>query len=86
MDFAKKWCKKLRPKEKPKSSPKKEVRSNGREGLRVTSDEAPSNATKQKVEAAKQYIEKHYKEQMKNLNERKERYEVCAFCLIDIFC
>ncbi|RWR82339.1 serine/threonine-protein kinase tricorner-like protein [Cinnamomum micranthum f. kanehirae] len=37
------------------------------------SDEAPSNATKQRVAAAKQYIENHYKEQMKNLQERKER-------------
>ncbi|XP_019094362.1 PREDICTED: serine/threonine-protein kinase 38-like [Camelina sativa] len=35
--------------------------------------EALSNTTKQKVAAAKQYIENHYKEQMKNLNERKER-------------
>lgn len=76
MDFAKRWCRKLKPKEKPKSSQKKEVRSYGKEGLRVTNEEAPSNATKQKVEAAKQYIEKHYKEQMKNLNERRERYEL----------
>ncbi|XP_076943965.1 uncharacterized protein LOC143614398 [Bidens hawaiensis] len=83
MDFAKKWCKKLKPKEKPKSSPKMEVRSNGKEGLRVTSDEAPSNATKQKVEAAKQYIEKHYKEQMKNLNERRERRNVLQKKLAD---
>ncbi|XP_076944933.1 uncharacterized protein LOC143615783 [Bidens hawaiensis] len=83
MDLAKKWCKKLKPKEKPKSSPKKEVRSNGKEGLRVTSDEAPSNATKQKVEAAKQYIEKHYKEQMKNLNERRERRNVLQKKLAD---
>lgn len=36
--------------------------------------EALSSTTKQKVAAAKQYIENHYKEQMKNLNERKERY------------
>ncbi|MFS7926253.1 putative protein kinase AGC-NDR family [Helianthus anomalus] len=83
MDFAKRWCKKLKPKEKPKSSPKREVRSNGKEGLRVTSDEAPSNATKQKVEAAKQYIEKHYKEQMKNLNERRERRNVLEKKLAD---
>ncbi|KAJ0672854.1 putative protein kinase AGC-NDR family [Helianthus annuus] len=83
MDFAKRWCKKLKPKEKPKSSPKREVRSNVKEGLRVTSDEAPSNATKQKVEAAKQYIEKHYKEQMKNLNERRERRNVLEKKLAD---
>lgn len=40
------------------------------------SDEAPSNATKQRVAAAKQYIENHYKEQMKNLQERKERRSI----------
>ncbi|XP_076924011.1 uncharacterized protein LOC143586328 [Bidens hawaiensis] len=83
MDFAKRWCKKLKPKEKPKSSQNKEVRSNGKDGLRVTSDEAPSNATKQKAEAAKQYIEKHYKEQMKNLNERRERRNVLEKKLAD---
>ncbi|KAJ0775593.1 putative protein kinase AGC-NDR family [Helianthus annuus] len=83
MDFARRWCKKLKPKDKPKSSPKKEGRSNGKEGLRVTNDEAPSNATKQKVEAAKQYIEKHYKEQMKNLNERRERRNVLEKKLAD---
>ncbi|XP_002982863.2 serine/threonine-protein kinase tricorner [Selaginella moellendorffii] len=36
-------------------------------------EEAPSNVTKQKVAAAKQYIENHYKSQLKNLEERKER-------------
>jgi len=39
-----------------------------------TNEEAPSNVTKQKVEAAKQYIENHYKKQMKDLQDRKERY------------
>lgn len=38
-------------------------------------DETPSNVTKQKVAAAKQYIENHYKEQMKSLQERRERYD-----------
>ncbi|KAF7144591.1 hypothetical protein RHSIM_Rhsim04G0179500 [Rhododendron simsii] len=67
------FCK-FRSKDKHKSS-KKEFTSNGREGSKATtSEEAPSNATKQKVAAAKQYIEKHYKEQMKSLEERKERY------------
>lgn len=37
-------------------------------------NDAPSNATKQKVAAAKQYIENHYKNQNKSLQERKERY------------
>lgn len=36
-------------------------------------DEAPSNSTKEKVAAAKHYIENHYKAQMKNLQDRKER-------------
>jgi hypothetical protein len=36
-------------------------------------EEAMSSATKQKVAAAKQYIENHYKTQMKSLQERKER-------------
>lgn len=39
-----------------------------------TDEEAVSNTTKQKVAAAKQYIENHYKEQMKILQERKERF------------
>ncbi|KAM0005627.1 putative non-specific serine/threonine protein kinase [Helianthus debilis subsp. tardiflorus] len=37
------------------------------------SEEEASDMTKQKVDAAKKYIENHYKEQMKNLQERKER-------------
>lgn len=42
--------------------------------VETTDEEAVSNTTKQKVAAAKQYIENHYKEQMKILQERKERY------------
>ncbi|KAB2038143.1 hypothetical protein ERO13_D03G104600v2 [Gossypium hirsutum] len=41
----------------------------------ITDEEALSNITKQKAAAAKQYIENHYKEQMKNLQDRKERYK-----------
>lgn len=37
-------------------------------------EENLSKATKQKAAAAKQYIENHYRKQMKNLQERKERY------------
>jgi serine/threonine kinase 38 len=37
-------------------------------------DDLASSITRQKVAAAKQYIENHYKSQMKNLQERKERY------------
>ncbi|WOK93837.1 hypothetical protein Cni_G02538 [Canna indica] len=41
----------------------------------VEKDETPSNATKQRVAAAKQYIENHYKEQMKSMRERKESWQ-----------
>lgn len=76
MEAARCWFNKLRSKDKVKSSKKKEVASNGKEGLKAqTSEEVPSNVTKQKVAAAKQYIENHYKKQMKSLEERKERYD-----------
>ena len=68
------WFNKFKSREKEKTL-KKEATNNGKEGSKaVTNEEAPSNVTKQKVAAAKQYIENHYKEQMKNLQERKERY------------
>ncbi|KAL2652275.1 hypothetical protein R1flu_020403 [Riccia fluitans] len=44
-----------------------------REAPKSPADELPSSITRQKVAAAKQYIENHYKAQMKNLQERKER-------------
>lgn len=47
-------------------------------------NDAPSNATKQKVAAAKQYIENHYKNQKKSLQERKERY-VLRFRCVTVF-
>lgn len=57
------------------SSKKKETAGTAKEAPKPpTNEEAPSNVTKQKVEAAKQYIENHYKKQMKDLQERKERY------------
>lgn len=46
-------------------------------------DEAPSNVTKQKVAAAKEYIENHYKAQMKCLQDRKERRWVLERKLAD---
>ncbi|GAA0151093.1 non-receptor serine/threonine protein kinase [Lithospermum erythrorhizon] len=74
MDAAKRWFGKIRSKDKHKAAKKKETSNNGKEVLRSPiKEEIPSNATKQKVEAAKQYIEKHYKEQMKSLQERRER-------------
>ena len=78
MESVRRWVSKFRTQDKHKSS-KKESATNGKEGSKaLTTEEAPSNDTKQKVAAAKQYIEKHYKEQMKNLQERKERYDFCT--------
>ncbi|ONM05913.1 AGC (cAMP-dependent cGMP-dependent and protein kinase C) kinase family protein [Zea mays] len=68
MDSARSWFTKLQTREKSIGK-KKELPPNGKE----PGDDAPSSATKQRVAAAKQYIEKHYKEQMKHLQDRKER-------------
>ncbi|KAH6770075.1 AGC cGMP-dependent and protein kinase kinase family protein [Perilla frutescens var. hirtella] len=85
MESAKRWFGKFRPKEKPKTSNKKtEPTPYGKEGSKTPSnEETPSNATKQKVAAAKEYIEKHYKEQMKSLQERRERRNVLERKLAD---
>ncbi|KAF6142068.1 hypothetical protein GIB67_001265 [Kingdonia uniflora] len=81
MDSARSWFKKFQPRDKTK---KKEVACSGKEGSKPPeSDELPSNVTKQKVAAAKQYIENHYKEQMKNIQERKERRNVLEKKLAD---
>eukprot|EP00250_Pteridium_aquilinum_P013553 c21415_g1_i1 orf=717-1763(+) len=45
----------------------------GRDGSKPITEELPSTITRQKVAAAKQYIENHYKSQMKILQERRER-------------
>lgn len=69
------WFPKFKSKDKMQSSKKKETAGTAKEAPKPpTNEEAPSNVTKQKVEAAKQYIENHYKKQMKDLQERKERY------------
>ncbi|KAL0456976.1 UNVERIFIED_CONTAM: Serine/threonine-protein kinase-like [Sesamum latifolium] len=85
METAKRWFAKFRPKEKPKTSTKKkEPTPNGRDGSKTPlNEETPSNATKQKVAAAKQYIEKHYKEQMRSLQERRERRNMLERKLAD---
>ena len=62
MDSARSWFQKFQYKEKKESASENEVQ------------DVPSSATKQKVEVAKQYIENHYKSQMKSLQDRKERY------------
>lgn len=69
------WFNKFKPKDKTQSSKNKETKGIAKEGSKpLTNEEAPSNVTKQKVAAAKQYIENHYKKQMQDLQERKERY------------
>ncbi|OVA03954.1 Protein kinase domain [Macleaya cordata] len=56
---------------------------NGKDIQKPPVDEAPSSVTKQKVAAAKQYIENHYKAQMKCLQDRKERRWVLERKLAD---
>lgn len=75
MDSARSWLQKLQPRDKMRSSgKKKEEAVDDGSNEDSTDEEALSNVTKQKVAAAKQYIENHYKEQTKNLQERRERY------------
>lgn len=77
MDSARSWFK-MRS-----STRKKDPMSNsGREDNSEPGDEV-SSITKQKAAAAKQYIENHYKEQMKNLQERRERRSLLEKKLAD---
>lgn len=76
MDSARSWFQKFQPRDKLRggSTRKKDDFNNGGDEPSGPVDEAAlSNITKQKVAAAKQYIENHYKEQMKSLQERRER-------------
>ncbi|RZS17651.1 hypothetical protein BHM03_00049820 [Ensete ventricosum] len=74
MDSARSWFHKLQPRgEKLKPGPAKKEAGSVNDMQKPPIDEAPSNITKQKVAAAKQYIENHYKAQMKSLQDRKER-------------
>ncbi|KAL6578829.1 hypothetical protein OROMI_009045 [Orobanche minor] len=85
MESVKRWLGKLQHKEKSKTSSKKnEPRPNGKEDSKTPmNEETPSNATKEKVAAAKHYIENHYKEQMKSLQERRERRNMLEKKLAD---
>ncbi|KAF9599356.1 hypothetical protein IFM89_036813 [Coptis chinensis] len=80
MDSARSWFHKFQPRETFKRRESSQDMEGSQQPL---SDEALSNITKQKVAAAKQYIENHYKEQMKNLQERKERRNVLEKKLAD---
>lgn len=85
MDSARSWLQKLQPRDKMRAKKKEEDgNGGGNQDLTAPVDEASlSDVTKQKVAAAKQYIENHYKEQMKNLQERKERYNSFYLVLLD---
>ncbi|KAK9087330.1 hypothetical protein Syun_029724 [Stephania yunnanensis] len=85
MDSARSWFQKFQRRDKVRASAKKNNSpTRVKEGSKQNStDEVPSNVTKQRVAAAKQYIEKHYKEQMKNLQERKERRNILERKLAD---
>ncbi|XP_073009587.1 uncharacterized protein [Typha latifolia] len=76
-----KWFQKHRG-DKVQLAPERDMES-GKNGQTTQIEEAPSNATKQKVAAAKEYIENHYKAQMKNLQDRKERRWVLERKLAD---
>ncbi|XP_042389195.1 serine/threonine-protein kinase tricornered-like [Zingiber officinale] len=73
MDSARSWFNRLQPKEKVKPGPAKKEAGCAKDLQKPPIEDAPSNVTKQKVTAAKQYIENHYKDQMKSLEDRKER-------------
>ncbi|RWW76572.1 hypothetical protein BHE74_00015335 [Ensete ventricosum] len=74
MDAARNWFHKLQPRgEKLKPGVVKKEAGSAKDMQKPPVDEVPSNITKQKVAAAKQYIENHYKAQMKSLQDRKER-------------
>ncbi|KAJ4968750.1 hypothetical protein NE237_015451 [Protea cynaroides] len=85
MDSARSWFNKFQPRDKLRGSTrKKDEPENGKDASKPpTGEEPPSNVTSQRVAAAKQYIENHYKEQMKNLQERKERRNILEKTLAD---
>lgn len=76
MDSTRAWFRKFQQREgkvKPVVAKQKEMESM-KDGQKPPIDEAPlSDITRQRVAAAKQFIENHYKTQMKILQERKER-------------
>lgn len=85
MDSARSWLSKLQPRDKMKAKKRDEDGNNEGNGdlTSPVDDGSLSDVTKQKVAAAKQYIENHYKEQMKNLQERKERRTILEKKLAD---
>ncbi|KAJ8534652.1 hypothetical protein K7X08_016380 [Anisodus acutangulus] len=87
MDSARSWYQKFQPRDRslrPSTKKKDSSMGSGREDPQPPmSAEEASNVTKQRVATAKQYIENHYKEQMRSLQERKERRSVLEKKLAD---
>ncbi|VFQ59718.1 unnamed protein product [Cuscuta campestris] len=84
MDAARSWFQKFQSRDRLRaSSKKKDLMAGGKEDSNHLSAEEASNVTKQKVAAAKKYIENHYKEQMRILKERKERRSLLEKKLAD---
>lgn len=71
MDSARSWFKKFQP--RVKTEPSKKETESVNDANKSVNDEVPSDAAQQRAAAAKQYIENHYKSQMKCLQDRKER-------------
>ncbi|XP_004497862.1 uncharacterized protein [Cicer arietinum] len=84
METTRRWFSKFKLRDKTKSPRKNEATSTAKEGSKTPiNEELPSSATKQKVEAAKHYIENHYKKQRQSLQERKERRNMLEKKLAD---
>ncbi|KAL0282391.1 UNVERIFIED_CONTAM: hypothetical protein Sangu_2954600 [Sesamum angustifolium] len=78
MDSEKGWFKRLQSRNNS-STEKKEPMASARDDAKPPMPEEVSTLTRQRAAAAKQYIENHYKEQMRNLQERRERYGYGAY-------
>ncbi|KAK6141651.1 hypothetical protein DH2020_024593 [Rehmannia glutinosa] len=84
MDSAKSWFQKFQPRDRLRSSTrKKDSMGSGREEPKSLSTEEASTLTKQRVAAAKQYIENHYKEQMK-IFRKEESVQVTIISLLHV--
>ncbi|XP_042489167.1 serine/threonine-protein kinase 38-like [Macadamia integrifolia] len=85
MDSTRSWFKKFQPRaDKVRTGVEKKTETeNGKDAEKPPLDDAPSTVTKEKAAAAKQYIENHYKSQMKSLQDRKERRWVLERKLAD---
>ncbi|GAA0138553.1 non-receptor serine/threonine protein kinase [Lithospermum erythrorhizon] len=83
MDSSRSWFQKLQQRDRLGSIKKKDPMANNEKEDEGISPEEASSITKQKVAATKQYIENHYKEQMKALQQRRDRRSVLEKKLAD---